>query len=416
MAPQAPASPAELLPWIARAALCAVHGQTLVAQALRETSLPDRPVRLIALGKAAQAMAMGAHTVWGARIRHALVISKQGHLDHPALAQPGWVALEAEHPVPGPRSLEAGRLLRQWMAEHQADETLLFLLSGGASSLAEAPIPGLTLADLARAHQWLLGSGLDIQRVNRVRRRLSLIKGGGLLNATAFPRHILCLAISDVPGDDPGTLGSGPLVADPGTSQGDEPALPDWLADWCVAGDRCKDQAPSCRVPVHILANYRHLQHEAAAVARRCGLRVDLDARFHQGDAETLGRALAESLRVRTPGMFVVAAEPTVCLPEQPGQGGRNQHLALAAACALRGSRGAYLLSLGTDGTDGPGNVAGALVDGDTYERIQRAGLNPEQALRRADSGTVLGSVGALVYTGPTGTNVMDLILGLKTA
>ncbi|MEJ2466968.1 MAG: DUF4147 domain-containing protein [Candidatus Thiodiazotropha sp.] len=397
-----------------QAALASVEGESAVAAWLQAHPLHG-DLRLVAVGKAAQSMADGALRMLGEQIGQALIISKSGHLDMAVCRQRGWEAIESSHPVPDANSLRAGERLLEFLAE--ADERpLLFLISGGASSLVEAPVDGVDLDFLARTNRWLLGSGLDIVQMNWVRKGLSLIKGGGLL-AHLGARQVHALAISDVPGDTPSAIGSGLLVPEPQLSERlAEMALPDWLREPLNAG-LAQRQSPPSQVPtVQIVANLALAMEAAARQARELGYEVYLQDEFLHGEAAETGRRLAALVCGGLPGVSIWGGETIVQLPPEPGQGGRNQHLALAAACALSGNHACYLLAAGTDGTDGPTEDAGALVDAETITRGETEGLDPQQALATADAGRFLEASGDLITTGPTGTNVMDLVIGLKIA
>lgn len=396
---------------IFQAALARVEGSAVVAAWLRQNPLPG-PVALVAVGKAAQAMARGARQVLGAQIRRALIISKPGHIDLIYCAGLGWEALEAGHPVPDAASLRAGGRLLEFLSE--GGEPLLYLISGGASSLVEVPVPGVDGSFLARANTWLLGSGLNILEVNRVRKGLSRIKGGGLL-AHLGRRRVEALAISDVPGDRPEAIGSGLLTPDPELEAGLALLdLPGWLRERLHPGnDRTPCAAPP---PMRLLANLEMALQAAAGKAVGLGYEVELHRALLQGDAAAAGRRLAGTLRAGPCGVSLWGGETGVRLPEEPGRGGRNQHLALAAAEILAGAENCYLLAAGSDGSDGPGEDAGALVDGGTLSRGGLEGCDARASLDTADAGSFLEASGDLVATGPTGTNVMDLVIGLKVA
>ena len=399
-----------LLLEIYQAALEAVNGRRVVKEFLRRKPVAH-PLHLLAVGKAACAMARGAHEVLGARIAAALVVTKHGY------AEPlPWPVHEAGHPLPDEDSLAAGRRLAEFVAAIPTRAGVLVLLSGGASALIEILPDGVGLADWREANRLLLASGFDIAACNAVRKRLSRIKGGRLAKMLA-PRPVLCLAISDVPGDDPAAIGSGPLVADDDATALDELDLPPFLMALLehappmpAAGDDCFRQ-----VQFEIVARLADATRAAEAIARRRGHDVCRHDEFLQGDAIDAGTRLARQLLAAAPGTVQVwGGETTVRLPLHPGRGGRNQSLALAAARALQGRERVWLLAAGTDGTDGPTADAGALVDGDTVARGEVGGLLAGEALRGADAGTFLEASGDLVQTGPTGTNVMDLVLGLR--
>lgn len=393
-------------------ALIAVGGTTSVRLGLKQRSL-EGPVTLIAVGKAAQAMSQGACEVLGGRISGGLIVTKPGHLDPRPLQERGLEAVVGGHPLPTEGSLQAGRRLIE-LLQAGTGGSLLCLISGGASSLVEVPVAGLGLAELRRANQWLLGSGLPIEPVNLVRKALSAIKGGGLLRWVQ-ERRVRALAISDVPGDRPDIIGSGLLVPEPDLQDRVRAlALPDWLSAWVARGLQERTGLPREGPPLEIVANLDRARKSAEQAARERGLPAVRHDAFIAGEAGARGRELARALIHGRTGVHVWGGETTVQLPPQPGRGGRNQHLALAAALELADHDDCLLLSAGTDGTDGPTEEAGALVDGGTLARALRQGLVAQDFLARADAGTLLSATGDLIRTGPTGTNVMDLMLGLK--
>lgn len=384
-------------------ALEGVRGDHVVAEGLRE--IPDEGRwEIVAIGKAAAAMWRGAREALGERRGASLVITKHGHAEGLA-SGPDLEVMESDHPVPGPCSLEAGRRLLTFLDDAPADARFLFLISGGASSLVEVLPEGMTLERLARLNTWLLGSGLEISLMNAVRKRASRIKGGGLLRWLKG-RPARCLLISDVPGDDPAVIGSGLLVPS------DIPlpsALPQWVRD-------CLEELPRERAGVdcRVVASREHLLDAAERSAAEAGFTIHRHETFLEGDAAQTGRETARALLDAPAGLHLWAGETTVRLPENPGRGGRNQQFALAAAMELEGHSGIYLLAAGTDGTDGPTEDAGALVDGRSVTRMRIDGIDAGQALARADAGTALEVAGDLIRTGPTGTNVMDLVIALK--
>ncbi len=404
-------APRRALLHITQAALAAVHGRTRVAEFLRAAPLPES-VRLIAIGKAAAAMASGACDVLGERIVRGLMVTKTGHGDVALERCPGFQCLESGHPQPDARSLAAGAALLAFIADASAATPLLFLISGGASSLVEVLPAGLTLNDLQRANAWLLGSGLDIAAMNSVRKTLSAIKGGQLLEQL-HGRQARVLLISDVRGDDPAVIGSGLLVADTEAPRPQALALPPWLARLCRHMSANSGAGPA-DVEMHVIATLADAKRAAAREASTLGYSVCVHDDFIDGAANSAGQCLAQALMHAAPGVHVWGGETTVCLPEQPGRGGRNQSLALAAALELQGRDDAMLLALGSDGSDGPTEDAGALVDGGTIARGALAGLDARHCLANADAGSFLEESGDLVHTGPTGTNVMDIVIGLR--
>lgn len=356
-----------------QAGVDAVVGDAAVRQALRDD--PRRPDRILAVGKAAGAMARAALDIYSDV--PTLVVTKDGHGE--GLPE-GIELIEASHPVPDRRSLEAGKALKMAVCEMGAGTDLLLLVSGGASALAEDLEAGFSLADLARLNDRLLAAGMDITAMNVERRKLSRIKGGGLLRGFRGAR-VRVLAISDVPGDDLAVIGSG-------------------------IGDLPKDR--DFEASARIIASNAHARAAATQAARDAGLKVHLNEEALHADLAELAATWGPRLRDMAPGVIILGGEPTVHLPENPGRGGRNQALALALAEQIAGVGELSILVGGTDGSDGPTGAAGAEVDGTTWRDDAAA------FLAAADSGSYLDSCGALVVTGPTGTNVMDLLVAVR--
>ncbi len=392
-------------------ALTAVDGRRVVADYLRQRT-PAGPVAVAAVGKAASAMAAGALDALGDRVHSTLVVTKHGHYD-PTLRRRGIACIEAGHPVPDPASLAAGARLLAFIDALPPELPLIFLISGGASAVAEVLPEGVGLGDLQRATDWLLGAGHDIGAVNRVRKRLSLIKAGRLAGHLTG-RRVWTLALSDVPGDDPRIIGSGPLVHHRSADLALDIAPPAWLAALLDRAPPPPDANAFRAIETVLLATNNTAREAAAQAGRDLGLPVQPDPGLFEGEAAELGRAFARAVIEGPPGLYLRGGESTVHLPEDPGRGGRSQALALAAAIGIQSRSDISLLAAGTDGTDGPTDDAGALVDGGTVERGTFEGFDPDDCLRRADSGTFLEASGDLIQTGPTGTNVMDLVLALK--
>ena len=368
-----------------QAGLARVNGRRCVSAALSGVE-PTSPVWVAAIGKAATAMALGAHDALGAAIERALIITRDPEdlSDFAGGAEPEvWLG---SHPVPDERSLAAGARLLAWVEELPPSAWPLFLISGGASSLVEVPAPGATLEDLAALTRLSFTSGMAIGELNARRAALSRIKGGRLA-ARLAGRRARALFVSDVPHDDPRVIGSGLMGPDPGGADNIERTV--------VASI---DQA-------------------AAAVAARAvqlGLTVHAPRERFAGSAVRLGARFAHELHLGVAQLCVWGGESTVELPPQPGRGGRNQHLALTAARLIAGHSELLLLAAGTDGSDGETEDAGGLVDGESCARIALAQLEADECLARADSARALAASGDLVHTGPTGTNVGDLVIGLK--
>lgn len=398
-----------LLLGLYQAALARVDGGQAVKTWMRAHPLSNGPWHVIAVGKAAPAMAQGAVETMGEQLVSGLVITKTGHAGYVTDQDPRLALWEAEHPIPGAGSLSAGSALLAYIQALPLTARCLFLFSGGASSLVEVPVAGVDLDFLLRANHWLLASGLPIDQINRVRQRLSSIKGGGLRQPLGG-REAQVLLISDVPGDDPAAIGSG-LLADelPGFPQN----LPGWLTEKLRPATV---QAYTPPVPHHVIASLSQAMDAAVNAAQGMGYHVVRRPEFLAGAAALAGRHVAQQLCDSPAGSLLIwGGETTVTLPDNPGRGGRNQHLALSAAVTLAGRGDCWLLSAGTDGSDGPTEEAGALIDGGTVERGLVKGLDPGRALERADAGRFLEASGDLIHTGPTGTNVMDLVIALHS-
>jgi len=388
------------------AAVDAVEGERVTGDWVRRHPV-DGPVAVIALGKAAGAMALGAQRALGENLARGLVVTKPGHADERALDTRRIRICEGAHPLPDETSLAAGETLLAFIADLPAGLPVLVLISGGASALVEVLRPGVCLEDLARANDWLLANGLPIAQINAVRRRLSRLKGGGLAGMLAG-RPVTGLLISDVEGDEPAVIGSGPL--NPPAS----PRLPEGLPDWLLEMLPPEDTEVPCEGPgarAVLVATLDDALAAAQAALRARGHRVRLHVPHLDGNILDVMRELGDALQ-RGPGVVHLwGGEVTVVLPPDPGRGGRNQQLALHLAGLIDGEAAAVALSAGTDGTDGPTTDAGGLVDNGTAGRGRTEGLDLQDYLRRADAGSFLEQTGDLISTGPTGTNVTDLVI-----
>jgi hydroxypyruvate reductase len=365
-------APAVLARAIWQAGVDAVGGYAATEAALGDIPRPDR---ILAVGKAAGEMSRAALARFPGV--PALVVTKDGHAE----GLTGAEVIESAHPVPDARSLRGGAALRTTVGEMANGSRLLLLVSGGASALAEDLVPGTTLDDLAALNRRLLGAGLDITAMNEQRRQISRVKGGGLLSGF-HGAHVDVLAISDVPGDDLAVIGSG-IGAPP------------------------DDFAPGCTT--RIIASNTIARDAAAAHAEGLGLTVQDNREALHDDLSALAETWGPRIRDMAPGVLILGGEPTVHLPDDPGEGGRNQALALALAREISGTNGLAVIVGGTDGSDGPTGAAGGIVTGATWA------ADGADALKRADSGPFLRAAGALLETGPTGTNVMDLLVAVRS-
>lgn len=354
----------------------AVRGEAAVRNALERHQI-SRPDAIIAIGKAAASMAQAALARYGTDTP-ALIVTKYGHgddlSDHPHL-------IEAAHPVPDENALIAGETMLRKVRDMEPGSHLLMLVSGGASALAELPEPGYSLHSLQAENQQMLAKGLDIHAMNAHRKTLSQIKGGKLL-AEFRGTLVTTLAISDVEGDDLSVIGSG-------------------------IGDAPEDARFS--FDPHIVASNRIARGACAHNAEtQFGLRVQLNDEALYDDIRALAPMIFDRLQRGPSGLYIWGGEPTVVLPPDPGQGGRNQALALLLSRELSGRHDIDVLVAGTDGSDGPTKAAGGFADGQVWTDAA------EPFLRGADSGHYLETRDALFTTGPTGTNVMDLVIACK--
>jgi hydroxypyruvate reductase len=359
-----------------RAALSGVDPQVAVERSLRDPVIRGAVARaqrvgVFAAGKAAAAMLAGARSIdWDI----GLAVLPRGY---PAARFPRTRVLFASHPDPDRSSLLAAGKALEFFARFGPRDLIVCLISGGTSSLVAKPKPGLSLADKRAAVRRLAASGASIVRLNRVRTRLSSVKGGKLGRVT--PARLVTLVLSDVPGDEPALVGSGPTVR-------------------ARRGDITR-----------VVATNRSGALAAARQAARRGLSSRMVRRRLSGDAFDAGRLFARSAAKLSAGqVLIVGGETTVDLPPRHGRGGRNLEFALGAAMELRGSRDIAILAAGSDGIDGSSGAAGAFVDGTTVDRAERLDLDPARALARHDTESFFERLGDLLVTGPTGTNVGD--------
>jgi glycerate 2-kinase len=386
---------------------------------------PGGTVVLVAIGKAGGRMADAARAVTGRRTR-GIVAVPRGY-PRPRLGLPSVVG---EHPVPGPGSVRAGAELLTFVRDLAPEDLLLFLLSGGGSATAEVPADPVTGPDLARTTRLLLASGAPIGAMNAIRRHLSAIKGGQLALA-AGTRRFATLALSDVVGDPPEEIASGPTVGDPTTFRDALSVarrfrlldrLPPRVRRRLELGARGRlpetprPTVPALRSAPFVLVGSNRIALEAAArAASDRGFVPRVRATPVTGETRPAARAFARAVvRARGPRVALLSGgETTVTLGPRPGRGGRNLEFALASARGIRGLE-AVVLSLGTDGIDGPTDAAGGWVDGRSLERAERRGIDVERSLARHDSYGTVARIGGLLRTGPTGTNVIDVHIGLR--
>lgn len=399
--------PGLLLKRLAARALAAADAGRAVRAALREQPLTG-PVRLLVLGKAAAPMWRVAVESLAPQLRAALIIAPApptAPLSAPCPVR--W--LVGAHPIPDHRSLLAGEAACEFVAAGSADETLLVLLSGGASALCEKLPASVSLQELQRLQQALLAADLPITAINAVRQRLSDIKAGGLARRARGP--ICQLLVSDVPDDDPAAIGSAPFLPQrlplPPREQ-----LPSGWRTWCDHQlDRTEPLSLAVPVNSRVIVSNRKVRQAIRdeAVQQRWSVQAE---RAYNGSVEAVAQELASCVLAGAPGLYLFGGECHVQLPTVPGRGGRNQHLALLLAEATTSSDITWL-TLATDGVDGHADAAGVLLragNPSVAERRQRA-----HAIAMASSYDYWRTRGGLLFTGPTGCNVADLVLAWKT-
>jgi len=388
---------------------------------------------IIAMGKAASAMGDTLEQILGDTISEGIIVTKYGH----GLPMEYLSCMEAGHPVPDQNGLLAGRAVVHLLNNMQENDLVLVLLSGGSSSLVADVVPGVTLTELQSLSKLLLKCGADIREFNTVRKHLSLLKGGQLARL-AYPATVVCFALSDVPGDAADVIASGPVVPDPTTYEDAwgvikkyklEDQLGKGILDWMARGRQGRGQeTPKAGDPVFektsfsIIGNNLLALQAAAAAAKEKGYHVLIDDSTMHGEARE--RAIQLAMRIETyegprPACILLGGETTVTV-RGTGRGGRNQEFALALLCHWQSSgkdpqQVPSVLCAATDGTDGPTDAAGALVDGRLLNWLYVNKLDAGMYLEQNDSYTFFQKTEAQLLTGPTYTNVMDMVIVLIT-
>jgi len=429
---------------IAHAAIRAVDPEALIHKSVRlegdrliigatNIALSEfRRIIVVGAGKASASMARALETILGNRIAGGSIVVKDGHTRSLQRIE----VIEAAHPVPDERGVSAARKLIGLLKENARRDTLvLCLISGGGSALMPLPAEGLSLNDKQAMTRLLLECGASIDEVNIVRKHISGIKGGQLARAAA-PARVCTLLLSDAVGDAPDVIASGPTVGDPSTFSDAKAVMekyniwhrvPKSVANFIQSGVNGEiketpkpDDEIFRNVSNDIIGNNRSALIAASEKAVSLGFRPLILSACISGEAREVGTVFA-SIALETanshnpiapPACILAGGETTVTIRGK-GKGGRNQELALSAALKLAKSGNIVLASVGTDGTDGPTDAAGAVVDTTTVERARKHGLDPVAYLQRNDSYNLLEPIGDLLKTGPTGTNVMDLLITL---
>ena len=402
----------EKLLMIFNAGLDRVRGESAVSNFIAKKEF-TKQYQLISIGKAACSMALGALSSMQDNINETLVITKKGHIDSRLSKFQQVTCIESDHPIPSTLSIQAGKSLIEFINSSPNDHEFMFLISGGASSLVEVLSDGIDLSLLQKLTDEMLASGLNIAEMNMIRRSISKIKGGRLLHYLKG-KIVYSLLISDVPNDDPAVIGSGLLarVEDKKFPKNLPEQIKKILSS--MSPSELPPQSAFSDVKNMIIATLSDAKSAAAEKAEALGYSVKLHTQFLEGSATGVAKNLIKTLRNSGPGIHIWGGETSVVLPKNPGRGGRNQHLALSAAIEIGNDKSICLLSAGTDGTDGPTEDSGAIVDFSTIEKGLLLNMDPAAHLNAADSGSYLNATGNLITTGPTGTNVMDLVIALK--
>jgi glycerate 2-kinase len=382
---------------------------------------------VVGAGKAGGAMAAAVDALWpGEAPLSGLVVTRYDHVPPAYRSAPGRIeVVEAAHPVPDAAGLQAAQRIATLVQGLSADDLVLCLISGGGSALLTLPADGVSLDDKRAVNRALLHSGAAIDEMNCVRKHLSSIKGGRLA-AMCHPARVVTLLISDVPGDAPEVIASGPTVADTSTCADALAilrryaiAVPDTVRQGLERGVFETPKPGDSRFnghTVHLIATPQQSLEAAAAMARSAGLEAHILSDEIEGESREVGRvhaALARAVARRgspfaRPCVILSGGETTVTVTSKGGRGGRATEFLLGCAIALQGQPGVHVLAADTDGIDGVEDNAGAIVTPDTLARAEALNLKPQDSLDRHDAYPFFAALGDLVVTGPTHTNVND--------
>ncbi|KVK61984.1 hydroxypyruvate reductase [Agrobacterium sp. TS43] len=374
---------------------------------------------VVGAGKASAAMAAALEAAWPHVDLSGVVVTRYGH----AAPTTRIEIIEASHPVPDDKSAEAAKRILAAVEGLTADDMVIALISGGGSALMVAPAEGMTLADKMAVNRALLASGATISEMNAVRKHLSRIKGGRLALA-AKPAKVVSLLISDVPGDDPSEIASGPTVADPSDIETVREIVSRYALDLPETVRRVLEKgeetpkAGDIEEDIRLIAAPSLALQAAADEAVKLGLTPLILGDSLEGESKDVGAVMAgialsasrKGLPVKGPAVLLSGGETTVTIGKGPaGKGGRNTEFLLSLALTLKGAEGIWAIAGDSDGIDGVEDAAGAVVTPDTLARMRKAGVDPRQSLMSHDSYTAFKAAGDLVVTGPTLTNVNDI-------
>jgi hydroxypyruvate reductase len=406
----------EILRRIIREVLNEIRPDNAVKSKLRELNIQNEVI-LVAIGKAAWRMAKGAKDELGEKIKKGIVITKYNHSEGMI---DGIEIYEAGHPTPDENTIKATKRVLEITSNLSRNDTVLFLISGGGSSLFEMPKNGITLEEVQKLTDELLKSGANIVEINTVRKHLSNVKGGRFALHVS-PAKVISLVLSDVLGDRLDSIASGPAYPDFSTSQQAlEIAEKYKLTLSGTIRKVLNEETPKMlsNVETYIIGSVKTACEKAFQLGKDMGYNSVILTTGLNCEAKEAGRFLASVGRevlknnrpIEKPALVIVGGE-TIVHVKGNGKGGRNQELALSFAIEIDGMENIVLCSFGTDGTDGPTDAAGGIVDGRTCQRIREKGFSPEKLLENNDSYNALKLAEDILITGPTGTNVNDLIL-----
>ncbi len=397
---------------IARGAITAVSPEAAVRRALEGKTFCGK-LYLVSVGKAAWKMAQVAVSCLEQPPEKGIVITKYGHLEE---LLPGIDCYEAGHPVPDENTFKATQAVLDMTANLEKEDTVLFLLSGGGSALFEQPV--ISETELSSITQQLLASGADIVEMNTIRKRLSMVKGGRFAQWCA-PAHVEAIVLSDILGDPLDMIASGPAAPDSSTCADALYIAEKYqlvLSDTALECLHTETPKALSNVSTQIIGSVRELCKAAEGLAKELGYEPVLLTDHLDCEAREAGAFLADILRTHAGDgrkLAYLAGGETVVHLTGKGLGGRNQELALAAAAGISGIPNACVISVGSDGTDGPTDAAGGYSDGDTVKELAQHGLTVSSVLADNDAYHALKAVNGLIFTGPTGTNVNDVAVGL---
>ena len=389
-----------------------------VKKAIRGKEFPfEGKVIVVSIGKAAWNMAKAAAENIPHPIDTGIVLTKYGHAQGEI---PGFSILEAGHPLPDENTIRGTKKIIEAVSGLNEKDIVFFLVSGGGSALFESPAGDLTLADFLDITEQLLKCGADIVEMNTIRKHLSAVKGGRFAELCA-PAKVFCIALSDILGDRPDSIASGPACADASTTEEAFAVVEKYnlqLTEEMEKQLAMETPKTLSNVTMEITGSVTQLCEDAAKTAKDLGYTPMILTNMLDCEAKEAGKFLAsiaktiqkDGFPLKVPCAIICGGETIVRITGK-GKGGRNQELALSAAESISGMDGVVVAAVGSDGTDGPTNAAGGIIDGNTKIRLKEKGISIPAILAENNSNYALAEADALIMTGPTGTNVNDLYL-----